>query len=247
MLDRDASARRARRDGVHLPGVGVHRHGHHALPASRRAARSPATASESQSVRARVGSRVDATMPTGSSLTGTSASRSAASSSPSCRRRARCVTSIVPPFSSTFRLAIVSPRPVPVAFVEKYGSKISRERFLIHADAGVGDLDDHDAWPCGRARGVVIVSRPLAGHRVQRVLDDVGQRAREQRAIDRSPAAGRAGASTSIAIRPASPARYGATTSSMSAGSVGRLRAAASATRRSSRTRPRSAAAAAPA
>jgi len=33
-------------------------------------------------------------------------------------------TSIVPPFSSTFRFAIVRPRPVPVAFVEKYGSKI---------------------------------------------------------------------------------------------------------------------------
>ena len=30
-------------------------------------------------------------------------------------------TRIVPPFSSTFRFAIVSPSPVPVAFVEKYG------------------------------------------------------------------------------------------------------------------------------
>ncbi len=34
------------------------------------------------------------------------------------------VTEIVPPFSSTLRFAIVSPSPVPVAFVEKYGSKI---------------------------------------------------------------------------------------------------------------------------
>ena len=34
------------------------------------------------------------------------------------------VTSIVPPVSSTFRFAIVRPSPVPVAFVEKYGSKI---------------------------------------------------------------------------------------------------------------------------
>lgn len=34
------------------------------------------------------------------------------------------VTAIVPPFSSMFRLAMVSPSPVPVAFVEKYGSKI---------------------------------------------------------------------------------------------------------------------------
>ncbi len=40
------------------------------------------------------------------------------------------VTAIVPPFSSTFRFAIVSPRPVPVAFVEKYGSKILLERVL---------------------------------------------------------------------------------------------------------------------
>ena len=29
---------------------------------------------------------------------------------------------MAPPFSSTFRFAIVRPRPVPVAFVEKYGS-----------------------------------------------------------------------------------------------------------------------------
>jgi Sigma-54 interaction domain len=33
-------------------------------------------------------------------------------------------TPIVPPFSSTFRLAMVRPRPVPAALVEKYGSKI---------------------------------------------------------------------------------------------------------------------------
>ena len=51
-------------------------------------------------------------------------------------------TAIVPPFSSMLRLAIVSPSPVPVALVEKYGSKILRERFRLHADAGVGDLDD---------------------------------------------------------------------------------------------------------
>ena len=30
--------------------------------------------------------------------------------------------SMTPPFSSTFRFAIVRPRPVPVALVEKYGS-----------------------------------------------------------------------------------------------------------------------------
>src|SRR6185436_9612580 len=34
------------------------------------------------------------------------------------------VTAIVPPVSSIFRFAIVRPRPVPVALVEKYGSKI---------------------------------------------------------------------------------------------------------------------------
>ena len=33
-------------------------------------------------------------------------------------------TRMVPPFSWTFRLAMVSPSPVPVALVEKYGSKI---------------------------------------------------------------------------------------------------------------------------
>ena len=33
-------------------------------------------------------------------------------------------TSIVPPLSSALRRAIVSPRPVPVALVEKYGSKM---------------------------------------------------------------------------------------------------------------------------
>ena len=33
-------------------------------------------------------------------------------------------TAIVPPMSSMLRFAIVNPRPVPVAFVEKYGSKI---------------------------------------------------------------------------------------------------------------------------
>ena len=32
-------------------------------------------------------------------------------------------TEIVPPLNSTLRLAIGRPRPVPVAFVEKYGSK----------------------------------------------------------------------------------------------------------------------------
>ena len=34
------------------------------------------------------------------------------------------VTAIVPRFASTLRFAIVNPRPVPIAFVEKYGSKI---------------------------------------------------------------------------------------------------------------------------
>ena len=50
-----------------------------------------------------------------------------------------------PPFSSTFRRAIVSPRPVPVAFVEKYGSKIRASADVVHADAGVGDDDRNPA------------------------------------------------------------------------------------------------------
>ena len=45
----DASARGARRHGLHLPGVGVHRHGDHAVPASRRARRDPSARPETPS------------------------------------------------------------------------------------------------------------------------------------------------------------------------------------------------------
>ena len=115
-------------------------------------------------------------------------------------RRARApfslVTAIVPPFSSTLRFAIVRPRPVPVALVEKYGSKIVRQRLGVHADAGVGDLDRRRA--VGRRAAVAERQRAAARHRVQRVLDDVGQRAREQRAIDRQHGGRSGGASTSM-------------------------------------------------
>ena len=97
-------------------------------------------------------------------------------------------TSIVPPFNSTLRFAIVSPRPVPVALVEKYGSKIRAERLGVHADAGVGDATARSPWPSALRRDR---QRAAARHRVQRVLDDVGQRARSSVAIDRAPAAGR--------------------------------------------------------
>ena len=105
-------------------------------------------------------------------------------------------TSIVPPFNSTLRFAIVRPEPGAGGLGREVGLEEPSQRLLIHAHAGVGNLDDHRLDPAaGRCpsvrRRLTIVKRPLAGHRVQRVLDDVGQRAREQRAIDRSAAADR--------------------------------------------------------
>ena len=105
----------------------------------------------------------------------------------------------------------------------------------------------------GSRRGVrlerlaAIVSAPAARHRVQRVLDDVGQRAREERPIDRDrrQVVGRRRRRS----RCGRPARCDTARRPRrcSAGSVGRLGARASATRRSSRTPTRSGAAASPA
>ena len=90
-------------------------------------------------------------------------------------------TLIVPPFNSIFRFAIVSPSPVPVALVEKYGSKIRASASAIHADAGVGSRSTGDHR---RARLGTDREPPAARHGVQRVFDHVRERAREKRAVD---------------------------------------------------------------
>ena len=111
-------------------------------------------------------------------------------------------------------------------------------------DAGVARSSS--ATSSGRRRAPRRVSVPPSGIACTRVLDEVRQRAREQRAIDPTRRQRRrARRRRSRCVRP-SPSRYGSTTSSTSIGERRRLRAAASARRRSSRTPTRSAAAAGP-
>ena len=156
--DRHAPADHAGRDRLHLPGVGLIGVG--VGPAAvRRGAPTPAprwpttppvgpradppdTIARSRSTRRPAPGRV--TRPVGV--------QAAARSSPSSRRRASLATAIVPPFSSTLRRAMVRPRPVPVALVEKYGSKMRRQRLGVHADAGVGDAPAPRRRPSRRAR-----------------------------------------------------------------------------------------------
>ena len=118
-----------------------------------------------------------------------------------------------PPFNSTLRLAIVRPRPVPVALVEEVGLEDPRERLAIHSDSGVGDLDGQRARrrrACIRGRDG---QRPGARHRVQRVLDDVRDGPGEQRAIDVAGGSRRA-PGRRWRCGPLRPSRYGPTTSS---------------------------------
>ena len=152
---------------------------------------------------------------------------------------------IVPPHNSTLRFALARPRPEPAVFVEKYGSNARAHGLGVHADAGVRRRDHHDVAVVRRAPRSRSV--PPLRHRLQRVFDEVRQRAREERAIDphrRQRARARRPRSRCAS---AEPGRYGPTTSSTSIGDGRRSRAAASARRRSSRTRRRSAAAAGPA
>ena len=76
------------------------------------------------------------------------------------------------------------------------------ERLVVHADAGVGD---RTARRPGRPRRAATRQRAAARHRVQRVLDDVGHRAR--RAASRSTSTGGRSSArrrASIATRPRS-------------------------------------------
>ena len=96
------------------------------------------------------------------------------------RRRARSSSAIVPPHSSMLRFAFASPRPEPAVLVEKYGSNARAHRLGVHADAGVGDGRSTTRPSSGRGRD----RQPAAaGHRLHGVLDEVRERARDQRAI----------------------------------------------------------------
>ena len=151
---------------------------------------------------------------------------------------------MVPLFNSTLRFAIVRPRPVPDARVEKYGSNSRRDvprrpcrrpcRSTSIANGVIG------------ARVVTSVRRPAARHRVQRVLHDVDERAGEQRPVEQHVRQVRREA-VSMRPRPAGAARYGASTSLDDVVDAGPAPAWPPARWQSSRTPTRSAAAAAPA
>src|SRR5581483_9637908 len=108
---RVASPVRAGRGRVQLSRVGVRRDGHHALPPPGR----PRPAAGTRTAASSAGTLSGRVQPAGSHgiviLTVVPTPRA-------------LDTAIVPPFNSTLRFAIVRPRPVPVALVEKYGSKI---------------------------------------------------------------------------------------------------------------------------
>ena len=109
--------------------------------------------------------------------------RPAASSSPSSHA-ALAATSIVPPFSSMFRFAIVRPSPVPVALVEKYGSKMrAMSSGSMPTPVSVMETTTDLSARSG-SRRCGDRQAPAAGHGVNRIFDDVGQRAREQGPVD---------------------------------------------------------------
>ena len=92
---------------------------------------------------------------------------------PACPSRSS--TAIVPPFSSTLRFAIVSPSPVPVAFVEnraRTGARARRRPCRRPCRHRRSDGAVHT--PCADRQ------RPASAHRVQRVLDDVHARAQQR-------------------------------------------------------------------
>ena len=124
---------------------------------------------------------------------------------------------------------------MPVVLVEKYGLEDARQRFLVHADAGVLDRAASTASALAPA---AIVEAALAGHRVQRVLDDVGERAGDERAVDETPAAAGRRPGCRSSMRPARPVRYGIDDLGDELRDVDRRAAARSATTRSSRTPP---------
>ena len=79
-------------------------------------------------------------------------------------------TSIVPPLNSMLRRAIGRPRPVPVVLVEKYGSNT---RASASSSMPTPVSATRDATRRRPRRAASIAQRAAAGHRVQRVLDDV--------------------------------------------------------------------------
>ena len=117
--DRDASARRARRDRVHLSRVRVHRHGDHrasAIAAAAPADESPAlppTSDPRDATRSMAGAASNRTSPSYDTVARVHV-RSTGSVIVTVVPTPRSLaTLIVPPFSSTFRFAIVRPSPVP--------------------------------------------------------------------------------------------------------------------------------------
>ncbi len=87
----------------------------------------------------------------------------------------RLLASTVPPCSSTTRLTIESPRPVPPSRRVKNGSKARARASPSKPGPSSSTEMDHQSWPAARVRRAVTATAPAPGACWKRVLEQVAE------------------------------------------------------------------------